>query len=203
MPRRYDRTRRDEATAATRRRIVDAIVALHAERGASDTTYAMIAERADVAIPTVYKHFPNLAIIFEACVGHVTAKAPAVGPEIFDGLSDVSTRLAALIRALFARHRFMAPWLRWSDQDASVPPELAVHHTRARAAQRQLVEAALAPLDPPPAPLVALIDVLVSFRTWRMLTADHGLTQDQAVDAVTQCARAALTSYATIKGDPP
>ena len=59
-PRRYRSDRRKAATEETRRRIVDSTVSLHAECGAIATTYAMIAERADVAIPTVYNHFPTL-----------------------------------------------------------------------------------------------------------------------------------------------
>ncbi|HEX2117376.1 MAG TPA: helix-turn-helix domain-containing protein, partial [Alphaproteobacteria bacterium] len=102
MPRAYNRGRRDAAMARTRTRIVDAVVSLHAERGARDTSYADIAQRADVAIPTVYKHFPSLGHVFEACVGHVSERAPPLGPDVFDRLATAPERLAALAKAIAA-----------------------------------------------------------------------------------------------------
>src|SRR5262245_60933171 len=129
MPRRYDRGGRDAAMARTRGRIVDAVVALHAERGACDTSYADIAARADVAVPTVYKHLPNLTALFDACVGHVVERAPPLTPQIFDGLSGAD-RIAALAKALTAQHRYFSPWLRWSMHEAPLIPELGVHQRR-------------------------------------------------------------------------
>src|SRR5690606_1335960 len=121
MPRRYDRRNRDAAKARTRERIVAAIVELHAERGARNTSYADIAARADVAIPTVYKHFPSLEVLFNACVGHVSERAPPLGPDLFDGLPGARDRLTALVKAIAARHRYFAPWQRWPADDI---PEL-------------------------------------------------------------------------------
>ena len=129
-PRAYDRSRRDEAMAETRQRIVDATIALHAEQGSRRTTYAMIAERANVAIPTVYNYFPTLTDLFGACITDTTSRAPVVGPKTLAGASDPEHRLAALIPALFARYRFLTPWLRWSQHEAHLIPELGAFHAR-------------------------------------------------------------------------
>src|SRR5438067_11979435 len=59
-PRAYRMTRRAAANAETRRRIVDAAITLHAEKGVLGTSWPDIAKRADVALGTVYRHFPSL-----------------------------------------------------------------------------------------------------------------------------------------------
>jgi AcrR family transcriptional regulator len=198
-PRRYDRRRRDEAVAATRARIVDAIVALHAELGPSRTTYALIAKRADVAIPTVYKHFPALAGMFAACIGHVSAELPPLTPEIFARAPDAAGRIAALATTLFERHRHFAPWLRWSRHEAHLLPELGVYLAKMRERQRKLIREALAPehgAEPPPA-LVALVDALAGFDSWHALTAENGLTQDDAIETVVDALMAIMAAPRT------
>ena len=190
-PRRYNRHRRDAAMAETRARIVTAVTELHAEIGPMRTTYALIAERADVAVPTVYKHLPNLTAMFDACVGHVLGRAPPLGPEIFEGLDDAAARLDALVRAQCARYRFLEPWLRWEADEAALP-ELAVHLRRVRDRRLLLVREAIAPSfgQRPPAALVGVIDALLEFRAWQGLTKQQGLTNDEAAAALTAAVHA-------------
>src|SRR5436190_63027 len=59
--RKYELKERAERQEATRRRIVEATVALHEEVGPARTTVAEIARRAGVQRLTVYNHFPELA----------------------------------------------------------------------------------------------------------------------------------------------
>jgi len=191
MARRYDRRRRDEAMAATRRRIVAAIAALHAEVGPSRTSYAMIARRAVVAIPTVYKHFPDLAGMFAACIGHVSAATPPLAVDIFASSGTVASRLAVLIPALFERHRHFAPWLRWSRREAHLLPDMAAYFTRMRERHLRLIRGALEPAygARPPRALVAVLEALTGFDAWQTLTAENGLSSDEAADAVVETAR--------------
>ena len=199
MPRRYNRSGRDAAMALTRSRIVDAVVGLHAERGARDTSYADIAARADVAVPTVYKHFPNLAALFDACVGHVSERAPRLDPEIFDGVPEAADRVAALARALAAQHRYFAPWLRWSVHEASLMPELAVHRRRVDEAHRALIATAVAPAfetAPPPA-LLGVLATLLDFRSWQTLIDQYDLSDTAAADAIANAALLVFNGYAT------
>src|SRR6266511_294052 len=108
-------------------------------------TYAMIAERADVAIPTVYNYFATLTDLFGACIADTTSRAPAVGPKTLAGTSDPGHRLAALVPALFARYRFLSPWLRCSQHEAHLIPELGAFHARFREQHLQLIHDAIAP----------------------------------------------------------
>jgi AcrR family transcriptional regulator len=197
MPRKYDRSRRDAVMAETRDRIVGAVVALHAERGVRDTSYAMIAERADVAIPTVYKHFPSLTELLGACVGHVGERAPPLGPEIFAESPDAAGRLGALARALVVRHRYFQPWLRWAVHEAPLIPELSVHHQRIAAALRGMIAQAVAPAfsgNPPPA-LLGLLEALFEYRTWQTLTKTQGLPDTAAADAIGTAALGLLANF--------
>ena len=200
--RRYDRRRRDEAMAATRMRIVAAIVELHAEIGPSRTSYAMIARRAGVAIPTAYKHFPDLAGLFAACIGHVSAAMPALGPDLFAKARTAADRFAALIPALFARHRHFAPWLRWSRREAHLLPDMAVYFTKMRERHLRLIRAALEPDygARPPRALVAIVETLTGLDAWQTLTAENGLSSDEAADAVVDAVIALVRSEAHRRG---
>jgi AcrR family transcriptional regulator len=195
-PRRYDRRRRDEAMATTRERIVAAIVELHAELGPSRTTYATIAKRADVAIPTVYKHFPAPAGMFAACIGHVSAELPPLTGEIFANLKSAPERIATLATALYARHRHFAPWLRWSRHEAHLLPELGVYLAKMGERQRKLIREALAPAHgaEPPHTLVALIDALVGFGAWQSLTGENGLSHEDAAETAVDALMAILAA---------
>ena len=133
-PRRYDRRRRDEAMAAVRARIVDAVVELHAEIGPSRTTYAMIAQKADVAIPTVYKHFPTLAGIVRN-VDHADQLELATSLDVQDDAGDWAVDallVVTRVQAVEARHLAQSNALARVglvpavDLEASVPTELTL-----------------------------------------------------------------------------
>lgn len=161
---------------------MQATVGLHAERGVTSTTYAMIAERADVAVPTVYNHFPNRAELLAACTGHVAAGAPSLGPQVFEGAPDVEARLRTLVRALFAYYRYASPWLSWGIHEACFVPELASLLERAGEGRRQLVALALEPAfgKRAPAGLLALCEVLLDFPAWQRITTGSRLPDEEA-----------------------
>src|SRR5947207_9411196 len=93
-PRTYRMTRRAAANAETRRRIVDAAITLHAEKGVLGTSWPDIAKRADVALGTVYRHFPSLDQLVPACTSEnaVRVKPPGVGTLV--GLAGPEERIA-------------------------------------------------------------------------------------------------------------
>jgi AcrR family transcriptional regulator len=63
----YTKVRRAAAEEETRRRIVEALIELHAEVGPARTTVSAVAERAGVERLTVYRHFPHERAMFRAC----------------------------------------------------------------------------------------------------------------------------------------
>ena len=185
-PRHYRSDRRRAAAAETRRRILDSTVALHAEQGVLATSYAMIAARADVAVPTVYNHFPTRADLLAACTGEADAHAPAIGPDIFATIDTADGRLRALVAALFAQYRYYAPWLRWAVCEAPQVPELAGWLADAAGERCRLIVQALTPAfdTPPPASLVALCEILLDFPAWQRLTGEQGPGADAAEAAL-------------------
>lgn len=185
-PRIYRARRRAAAAAETRQRIVQATVDLHAEKGVLATSYAMIARRADVAVPTVYKYFPRQGDLLAACTGHFAAAAPSLGPEIFADKPDTDTRIRALVRALATFYRYGTPWLRWSEHEAALVPALAEALAGVAAGRGQLVVAALAPRfgDAPPPALFALCETLLEFSAWRRIADDSGLGDEAAIKAI-------------------
>ena len=73
VKRRYDGRRRQAQAAQRRRRMLTEARQLLLERGYADTTLALVAERADVATPTVYKAFGNKAGLIKAVIDYSVA----------------------------------------------------------------------------------------------------------------------------------
>jgi AcrR family transcriptional regulator len=181
-PRSYDRRLRLAAAEVARRRIVEAAAALHAKHGGTGTSHAMIAKKAGVSIPTVYKYFATGNDLIPACTGLVAGRAPlALDARIFEGLRQVPERVRALAQAVFRLHEYFAPWLRWSDSDAAAFPALQSFLEGGRKAQLDLVRRALTPAGgrAPREPLVLLSQVLLDFPSWRTFIA-AGKTSHQA-----------------------
>ena len=185
-PRAYDRTLRRAAAEEARRRIVEAAAALHAKHGGSGTSHAMIARKAGVSIPTVYKYFPTANDLIPACTGLIAGRAPvALDERIFEGLSRVPDRVRALARALFRLHEHFAPWSRWSHADAAAFPALREFLKQVQGHQVGMIRKALAPKGSkaPPESLVLLARILLDFPSWSLLTG-AGYSSEKAAAAV-------------------
>src|SRR5579864_9031298 len=96
-PRSYQLGKRAVEAQATRERILDAIVALHAEKGVAATTVADIAARADVAIGTVTRYFGSLDEMVGACGGRLMELFPLPDADIFDGRTALADRIRAFL----------------------------------------------------------------------------------------------------------
>ena len=106
--RRYEKKRRAELEAETRRRITETAVELHGTVGPARTSISAIAERAGVRRSTVYRHFPDEAALFDACSSHWAAANPVPDMAAWQAIEDPDKRLrTALERAvrLLPAHR--------------------------------------------------------------------------------------------------
>ncbi len=125
-PRKYEQKRRAEQQAETRRRIVEAMVALHAEVGPARTTISAIAERAGVERLTVYRHFGDETAMFEACSAHFASEVVAPpDPAAWSGIAGAAERLQAALRAFYAYYRRAEPMLVHVHRDLPTLPALA------------------------------------------------------------------------------
>lgn len=195
--RRYDRRSRLAAAEETRRRIVRATAELHAEHGALGTSHAMIAERAGVSIPTVYKYFPTRDDLVPHCTGLVFSEAPVrLDETVFEGKETVEERLLALTVRTFDLYVYLEPWLRWCARDATELPSLRDLLGEIAAARAALVREALAPGfgGPPPAELVALGSALLDFPSWQQITG-AGPTSARAASLVGESLAVLFTHF--------
>jgi AcrR family transcriptional regulator len=130
----YRLGRRAETADETRRRIVEATYALHAERGIADTSMKDIAARAGVSVGTVYHHFPTYPDAIAACGAHTSETVPAPTEAIFEGASGRSERIDRLVAALFDYYERI-PALGSVRRDRHIAPaleEFAEHEARNR-----------------------------------------------------------------------
>ena len=153
---------------------------------------------ADVAVPTVYKHFPDLEALIPACTGHVARRAPSLSVAELEAIPDLEGRVKRLVAAQFELHAYLEPWLRW--REAEHIPALKKVLAQQQAHARDLLHAALAPArsGKVPEPLGAAAEVLLSFEAWQLLRAR--LSPAKPLAAVRQ---ALLTLAAPPKGEHP
>lgn len=188
MPRKYELGRRAASAAATREKILAATIELHAERGVLATGYKDIARRADVGLGTVYHHFPAVADLVAACGGRIMETTRPPTPEVFAGLRSRGARLERLTAEVFGWYERYPQWRR-ARCDADKLEVLARGVARREAVLHELVGAALAPRDDPPA--VATVRALLDFEVYRSLR-DSGRSTAEAAAVVADVLRGGI-----------
>jgi AcrR family transcriptional regulator len=132
VKRRYDTTRRRQAAARTRTAILDAARELFTERGYTATPMTAIAERAGVALDTVYASVgrkPELArLLIETAISGTDQAIPAEQRDYVRAIQaapDAGTKIAIYAAAVAATAPRLAPVLAIIQQAAPAHPELA------------------------------------------------------------------------------
>lgn len=195
-PRPYSMQKRAAKAEETRRRLVDATLALHAERGILATKPADIAARANVALTTYYKHFPTLGDLVRACTTRGRELIPPPDPAAVAALPpDLAVRVPRMVRTLFDYYEAREPWLYTGRTEERFVPELQPAMEGLRVGRDAFVRVALAGAGAG-RDAVAVVTALVEFWAWRILRRDVGLTQEEAIRAVT----ATLQQLAGIPG---
>jgi AcrR family transcriptional regulator len=185
MTRKYEMKRRAEQQADTRQRIVEATVELHEAIGGEATTIAAIAERAGVGRLTVYRHFPDERALLTACTGHYLSLNPPPDPATWAGIADPVVQLRAALSAAYDFYRRTQGMLARAEQDAPTNPVLAELMAPFAAFWdyvRDGLARAWSDADPPDRLLAAAIGHALAFTTWRSLTQEQGLDDNQAAD---------------------
>src|SRR5579872_733680 len=124
-PRTYRQQARAAHAEATRRRIVDAAVGLHARRGALRTSWDDLATAAGVNRATVYRHFPTLDVLVPACarVAFEAIDLPE-REQLAEGFARLGTRarFRKLVVDSCACYERGADWLRAARREADLVP---------------------------------------------------------------------------------
>jgi AcrR family transcriptional regulator len=176
----YRKKRRAELEEQTRLRITEAAVALHERLGPAHTSVSAVAEHAGVRRSTVYRHFPDEEALFAACSSHWRAANPPPDLTAWAAIEDPKERTETALRELYAFYRrtegmytsllrdeaLVAPVQRGMGdfrgylaaiQDVLMAGRRRTRHTR------------------------AAIGHALAFPTWRSLTREQGLSDDDAV----------------------
>jgi len=194
----YQKRRRAESEAATRRRITEAAVELHATVGPAQTTVAEIARRAGVQRLTVYLHFPDQRALFQACTTHWFGLNPLPAGTASQGAGALEQRLRSVLNEVYGYYRaheqLISNWLR----DAQLIPVLQEFaETGYYGYLVQLQDALLSePAAGDQQDVRAMLLVALHFETWRLLTQRGGLSDEEAAsdmtDAIVRKARSAI-----------
>jgi AcrR family transcriptional regulator len=206
--RKYTQKRRAEQQSETRRRIVEAVYALHGEIGPARTSIKAIAKRAGVERLTVYRHFADEGEIFAACSAHFQAETPPPDPTAWAGITDPAARLRAALLAFYDYYRRGENMLVNAQRDAPTLPALAAVLApwgRFVEMVREDLQAAWAVGDGSRARLAAAIGHALRFDTWRSLAHVEGLDVAAAADLMVDLARgaAAREPVRAVLGDRP
>ncbi|MGH6894422.1 MAG: TetR/AcrR family transcriptional regulator [Dongiaceae bacterium] len=190
-PRRpYLLRRRAETAEETRRRIVEATFALHAEHGVAATTMTHIAKRAGVGIGTVYHHFPALDQTVAACTAYAQETAPLPTDAIFAGAKSMRERVLRLVTAMFDYFDLLPGFERVRADQDKVPAvqSFMVAEERQRI---ELTRTALAPFAVD-RDLIRIIAALLDAAVYRGLQRT-GLSMEAAAAAIADVIHARLT----------
>lgn len=180
--RKYSMDRRVAAVEETRRRLVDATVALHGEQGVLATTMQDIARRADVALGTVYRHFPTIGDAVFACGARLQEMTPFPAVAVFDGAQLPGERVRILISELFRYYDQGQRWIEVGYCEQSSLPALAQGMAQFDEQIAGFLDAGLAPLRRD-ARFVRAARGFAQFSTWKAFSR-AGMSTDEAIELV-------------------
>lgn len=181
-PRKYELGKRTEAIEETRRQIIDATFDLHREKGVVATSMQDVAERADVALRTVYNHYPTIDDLVAGCTNRVISLLSPPTPKIFGGLDTSEERMRRLVEELFAMYERGSAMIEVARCEQSEVAGLADYVASEAAMREELVREALRPFKPH-GRTVREATALADFYVWKAFT-QQNLTTRQAVDVV-------------------
>ncbi|HWU54174.1 MAG TPA: helix-turn-helix domain-containing protein [Rhizomicrobium sp.] len=184
MARTYTLKRRAEQQADTRRRIVEAAVALHGSVGPAWTTLSMVAEKAGVQRHTLYAHFPTERSLLMACSALSLEQGPLPDAQAWRTIADRSKRLKTGLGEIYgwyARNAELAACVLRDAESHALTREIAgLRYGPYVEACHQVLGTGLN------AKQRAMLHLAVNFFTWRSLVRESGLSQGAAVSAMVQ-----------------
>jgi AcrR family transcriptional regulator len=184
MTRTYTLKRRAEQQAETRRRIVEATVELHGSVGPARTTFSLVAERAGVQRHTLYAHFPDEWSLYLACSGLALERDPLPDSASWGEIEDRHERLRTGLAAVYGWYERNADLagcvLRDVEQHAPTKAIIELRMGPRFAAYHEVLGVKLS------AKRRAMLQLALSYWTWRTLVREAGMKQSAAVEAMVE-----------------
>lgn len=188
----YRMTARARAVEDTRRRVLDAMVALHTERLAADISLADVAGRAGVSVQTLLRHFGSRDGLAEAALAHGVA---LVEEERRVAAGDV----VAAVRSVVEHYELRGDGVLLLLAQAGSEPLARTVTDRGRAVHRRWVAASFGPLLPdgrgPREEVLDLLVVATDVYTWKLLRRDRGLSVARTRARMESLVRAVLSLH--------
>lgn len=178
----YRMQKRAEHVDDTRRRITAAAARLHTTIGPANTTVAAIADEAGVTRLTVYRHFADLDVLFEACRAHWRAENPPPETAAWAAIPELEDRVRTALTRLYGWYREHAEELFPIYRDITAMPSSS--QTRMRDENRRLGQLLVGDAEPTGVDerlLIAASCHVLDYRTWRSLAIAQGLSDAEAV----------------------
>lgn len=201
MARTYQKKKRAEREADTRRRIVEATVALHTSVGPARTTISAIADTAGVQRHTVYSHFPDEETLFAACTSHWALLHPFPPPEAWEARADPLDRLGRALRDVWGWYADVEHDLELFLRDAELIPavraDMTDHAERLAAIADRLARGLGGSKT-----VRAAVGHALAFETWRSLVRREGLGTARALDLMLALVDRAAGARATSREAP-
>jgi AcrR family transcriptional regulator len=184
MARTYTLKRRAEQRAETRLRIVEAAVELHGTLGPAHTSISMVAERAGVQRHTFYAHFPTERDLLLACSALSLERSPLPDPEPWRRIEDRAKRLRVGLGEIYAwyeRNAALAGCVLRDAEQHDLTREIAgLRYGPYMTAYQEVLGAGLN------AKQRAMLQLGLSFFTWRTLAQGGGLKRAAAIGVMAQ-----------------
>jgi AcrR family transcriptional regulator len=175
---------RTERKNATRRRIVEATLALHSTIGPARTSISGVAERAGVPRLTVYRHFPDQRELELACSALAVERDPLPDPATW-AQADPEARLSSGLDELYRYYARNEGLLSNVLRDADVVPTTQEMVQLRLAPGLGRIRDDLAGGFPIPKDrrreLLAAVELAIAFDTWRLLVRKRRLPRRTAV----------------------
>jgi AcrR family transcriptional regulator len=183
----YRLGRRAEEMERTRHRIAESAFELHALIGPAQATISAIADRAGVQRHTVYRHFPDMVSLIEACTLHGMRTTGLPDPEPWQSIADPLARLRTGLAEMYVYYRQNEQLIANIVRDMAVMPALVEgstaymrHIGRVHEVLREPFSGQLS--QPEGRLLGAVLGLALDFGAWRSLTRTQGLSDDDAVE---------------------
>ena len=181
MARRYQLNQRAKSQAKTRQKIVEAAIELHQAKGPAATSMRDVAERAGVGTVTVYRHFADETELLGACSGTYFQRHPFPDLGSWGAVPDPRERVRLGLRQSYAFHRETEPMMSRVIDEMRDLPIMEPYHAYWRSAADMLL-GAFPETRRRDGKLKAGIALALRFETWRVLSQQQGLDDDQAIE---------------------
>jgi AcrR family transcriptional regulator len=158
--------------------IVQAMLELIGE-GSLSPTAQQVAERADVGVRTVFRHFSDMETLFATMNDQITAKVNSLFvDEVQTG--PYADRVEALIQSRVAIFGTLGPYVRSSTLQRWRSAFLQTEHERTIRVMRRDLRRWLPEIESAPTEVADALEMILSFEAWNRLRVDQRLSQRRA-----------------------